>query len=86
VPEPVLAEISNRLSVKLGKDIVVDHNKSTKVVSFQAIEQQTKKEKIPRPANAFILYRKANHDEAKLQHPGITNNDICKSSRNGNVV
>lgn len=86
IPEPLLGEISNRLSIKLGKDIVVERNQSTKVVSFQAVEQQPKKEKIPRPANAFILYRKANHDEVKAQHPGTANNDICKSFRMRNVV
>lgn len=37
-----------------------------------------KSAKVPRPANAFILYRKDHHESVKLAHPGIHNNQICK--------
>ena len=36
------------------------------------------KAKIPRPPNAFILYRQAYHPIIKKDFPGIANNDICK--------
>src|SRR5947207_5169217 len=32
--------------------------------------------KIPRPPNAFIIYRRAHHDLVKAANPGIHNNDI----------
>lgn len=34
--------------------------------------------KIPRPANAFILFRQHHHPTVKAQNPGMHNNDICK--------
>jgi len=34
--------------------------------------------KVPRPANAFILYRQDNHPIVKQANPGILNNEICK--------
>lgn len=34
--------------------------------------------KIPRPPNAYILYRKERHSMVKEAHPGITNNQICQ--------
>jgi len=37
-----------------------------------------KKSKVPRPPNAWILYRQHNHAAVKSAHPGIMNNDICK--------
>lgn len=36
------------------------------------------KSKVPRPPNAWILYRQHNHAAVKAAHPGIVNNDICK--------
>jgi hypothetical protein len=39
------------------------------------------KAKIPRPPNAFILYRQAYHPIIKQDFPGIANNDICKLRR-----
>ena len=38
----------------------------------------TKTAKIPRPPNAYILYRKERHNSVKDANPGITNNEICK--------
>jgi len=37
-------------------------------------------DKIPRPANAWILYRKHFHTSFVEANPGIDNNQICKSS------
>lgn len=35
--------------------------------------------KIPRPPNAYILYRKDKHSQVKAENPGLHNNEICKS-------
>lgn len=37
-----------------------------------------KPKKIPRPPNAYILYRKDRHEMVKRARPGITNNQICE--------
>jgi HMG (high mobility group) box len=54
------------------------------VASEQAAEatgkDKEKQAKIPRPPNAFILYRQAYHPLVKAENPEIHNNDICKSS------
>jgi HMG (high mobility group) box. len=34
--------------------------------------------KIPRPPNAYILYRRDKHNQVKAEHPGLHNNEICK--------
>ncbi|KAJ4201050.1 hypothetical protein NW767_007185 [Fusarium falciforme] len=34
--------------------------------------------KVPRPPNAYILYRKERHHLVKSMHPGITNNEISQ--------
>jgi hypothetical protein len=36
------------------------------------------REKIPRPPNAFILYRKYHHTSIVSKNPGIHNNAVCK--------
>jgi len=36
--------------------------------------------KIPRPPNAYILYRRDHHNAVKEANPGMHNNDICKSA------
>ncbi|KZZ99689.1 mating type 2 HMG1/2 protein [Moelleriella libera RCEF 2490] len=35
--------------------------------------------KIPRPPNAYILYRKERHSSVKEANPEITNNEICRA-------
>lgn len=39
---------------------------------------QAKATKVPRPPNAFILYRQQHHPEVKAAYPEYCNNDICK--------
>lgn len=36
--------------------------------------------KVPRPPNAFILYRQDQHPKIKSEQPDIHNNQICKFS------
>nr|QIA15779.1 mating type protein MAT1-2 [Venturia carpophila] len=42
------------------------------------IRDRKSRAKVPRPANAFILYRQHQHPIIKAQFPGIVNNDISK--------
>lgn len=43
-------------------------------------EAKKKKVKVPRPPNAFIIYRKEWHPIMVQQNPGLHNNAICKCS------
>jgi hypothetical protein len=36
--------------------------------------------KVPRPPNAFILYRQRHHPRVKETYPDLSNNEICKFS------
>lgn len=38
----------------------------------------SKAAKVPRPPNAFILYRQHHHPKIKEAYPDFQNNDICK--------
>jgi hypothetical protein len=40
-----------------------------------------KEKKVPRPPNAYILYRTERQNVVRDAHPGITNNEICKYLR-----
>ena len=42
------------------------------------VTSSSQPEKIPRPPNAFILYRKFHHASILRKNPGIHNNRICK--------
>ena len=35
--------------------------------------------KVPRPPNAFIIYRKEWHSRIVEENPGLHNNQVCKS-------
>lgn len=39
---------------------------------------KAKKKKVPRPPNAFIIYRMEWHSTAVAANPGLHNNDICE--------
>ena len=40
-----------------------------------------KKDKTPRPPNAFILYRQRHHPLLRAKYPTLHNNEICKWAR-----
>lgn len=46
----------------------------------------TKSTKIPRPPNAFILYRQHHHPKVKGAYPELSNNEICKFSLSGAIL
>ncbi|KAI9374654.1 high mobility group box domain-containing protein [Aspergillus egyptiacus] len=46
--------------------------------SIKSRQVSMKAAKIPRPPNAFILYRQHHHPRVKETYPDLTNNQICK--------
>lgn len=67
-----LETVVNQTKVKLAQKNASDDH---------AMEQQATKEKlakVPRPPNAFILYRQEHHPLVKAENPDFHNNDICK--------
>ncbi|KAI6780589.1 MAT1-2-1 like protein [Emericellopsis cladophorae] len=44
----------------------------------ESIAKKMKEKKIPRPPNAYILYRKERHHSVKNANPGISNNEISQ--------
>jgi len=53
-------------------------NSTNTAATGASTSRLAKDDKIPRPANAFILYRKDHQDLMKAANPGIHNNDVCK--------
>lgn len=49
------------------------------LASPAANASKTAAPKVPRPPNAFIIYRKDWHSKVVAQNPGLHNNAICKS-------
>ena len=70
-----LESIINQTKEKYVKK-VVSGERATKE---QAGSDKEKLAKIPRPPNAFILYRQQYHPVVKADNPDFHNNDICKS-------
>jgi hypothetical protein len=46
--------------------------------SVKAVQKEGSPKKIPRPPNAFILYRQHFHPFVKGENPSLQNNDICE--------
>lgn len=46
----------------------------------------SKAAKVPRPPNAFILYRKHHHPKIKEAYPDFQNNDICKLKKSYRIA
>ena len=55
-----------------------DQAPSVKYLGGAGIKDKSAKSKIPRPPNAFIIYRKKHHGAIVAQNPGVHNNKICK--------
>lgn len=61
--------------------------KSDSIVTVKGTANRTKgKAKVPRPPNAFILYRQEHHPRLKTQYPDMRNNDICKKTSRKTLV
>lgn len=68
-----------RLPVQMAYESGSDHYKVSAITTPKNDDgRMDTKSKVPRPPNAWILYRQHNHAAVKAAHPGITNNDICK--------
>ena len=70
-----LESIINQTKKKFGKKSVSGNH----AMKHQASKEKEKQAKIPRPPNAFILYRQQYHPLIKAENPDFHNNDICKS-------
>lgn len=77
MPTPVLDGIVDAAVVQVMPMIVTSNEQS--VSSSPKVNKVTleKPEKIPRPPNAFILYRRHHHPLVKATHPDFHNNEIC---------
>lgn len=53
-------------------------SRSVHTAAFNGMKMPRKAEKVPRPANSFILFRQKRHHAIKIANPGISNNEICK--------
>jgi hypothetical protein len=85
LPEATLAEIRNRLEQHFERRVNMKHVSDSNLYSFEPVVEsgeQMEAKKVPRPANAFILYRTWHHNAIVAANPGINNNDICKLSIN----
>ncbi|RCI13697.1 hypothetical protein L249_8210 [Ophiocordyceps polyrhachis-furcata BCC 54312] len=62
-----------------GRDLYwIRRGQSNVVTATMMAPPQPKNVKIPRPPNAYILYRKERHQLVKRANPGITNNEISQ--------
>jgi hypothetical protein len=67
-----------------SKSPIIQHKtyaeENSPITSVDSAPVETKKSKVPRPPNAFIIYRKHHHASTVAAHPGAHNNQICKST------
>jgi hypothetical protein len=81
---PAMAQIPQAMAAPLGVQAITPpaqaHGPAAGVVMPQArsSSQQAGGKKIPRPSNAWIMYRKHHHASFVAANQGLTNNDICK--------
>lgn len=59
-----------------GPDQLLTHNAPELKMKKKVADKKTK---VPRPPNAFILYRQHHHPLVKAEFPDMHNNQICKS-------
>ena len=65
---------------QVGGQITINPDVALKSTSSKGESSSggSKSDKIPRPPNAFILYRQHLHPSVKADHPDYENNKICK--------
>jgi predicted Zn-dependent protease with MMP-like domain len=89
LPDNVPSEIIDLVTANIHKEFNLDwvaiyHADSMTVQLRPSADVEVKKAstastgRIPRPPNAFIIYRAAQHKELKAFRPGIPNSEICK--------
>lgn len=70
----------NRMLINIdGGAVLVERPTSKGILDKIRGEEKSKRkpQRISRPPNAYILYRKDHHQMIKAAHPSYTNNDIC---------
>lgn len=79
---PEYRGIGDVLSHILGREIQIEQARASEDHADKQDEkddrQNENKVKVPRPPNAFILYRKHHHTILKEKNPAIHNNQICE--------
>jgi hypothetical protein len=85
VPLSVAEIITMRIGVATGKVLHLKHypHASSFEIKAENLDEilsakPKKKDKVPRPPNAFILYRQHHHNIVKAKNHGITNNNLCR--------
>lgn len=71
----ILGFVGMRVAPDRGPDHLLTHNAPELKVKKKAA---VKNAKVPRPPNAFILYRQHHHPLVKAQYPDMHNNQICE--------
>ena len=76
----ILGYVGMRVAPDRGPAHLLTHNAPELKAKKKAAEKKAaeKKAKVPRPPNAFILYRQHHHPLLKAQYPNMHNNQICK--------
>jgi hypothetical protein len=85
---PAMAQIPQAIAAPLGVQAITPpaqaqaHGPAAGVAMPQtrSASQQAGGKKIPRPSNAWIMYRKHHHASAVAANQGLSNNEICESS------
>lgn len=74
--DPFIGFVGMRVAPNRGPEQLLKHNAPELRMKKKAADKKTK---VPRPPNAFILYRQHHHPLVKAQYPDMHNNQICKS-------
>jgi hypothetical protein len=59
-------------------NVAIGNQNNSIVTPTPSDNKENKKEKVTKPPNCFILYRKDKQESVKLQNPGIHCSQICK--------
>jgi hypothetical protein len=71
----ILTLMQPDLAAAPGSPVLSAKSVKTTLDKFEKISQ---KDKIPRPPNAFIIFRKYHHSSVVGENPGVHNNVTCK--------
>jgi hypothetical protein len=69
-------EYDSLISVTDSTTPLAEHDIEDEVIADVITSKANKK--VPRPPNAFIIYRKEWHSTVVAENPGLHNNAICK--------
>jgi hypothetical protein len=85
VPEEVLLHVADEINKELKTKYITVYNSEKHIVALCPLAEVEAKNqidatgaRIPRPPNAFIIYRATQHRVLKARFPGISNSEICK--------